>query len=46
MIILVKKDRRMAVMMEGETYFQQRQRNSPGLVPVISSMSLAGVNIL
>ena len=34
------QDTRMAVMMVGETYFQQRQRNSPGLLPVINSMSL------
>ena len=33
------QDTRMAVMMVGETYFQQRQRNSPGLLPVINSMS-------
>ena len=39
MNILMQKDTRMVIMMVGEMYFQQMQRYSPGLVPVISWMS-------
>ena len=45
MNILMQKDTRMVIMMVGEMYFQQMQRYSPGLVPVISWMSSLNLTI-